>query len=296
MSELAPKDGAFYNSLTEKKEEDVLRKLWLSLLAAIMALSLVAIACGDDDDDDDDDNGGGTATATATAPVDDDADDGDDDDDDDDSAGVVTGGSLTDVTSFEYELVFEGDLADLASAFAPTGDAADIPEGELRMSGAFKAPDRARFEINIGDEALLGVVVIGAEQWLNIGGQWIGPTPADTPADENVLAFDFAEDFDTEGLKCEGDSEDVNGVEAVRCSLSREDLDELADVLAAFGEDVDSSEIPEDFEFEVWVAKDGGYPVRVSFGGTDPTTGANLGFTMNISNINGDVEIEPPTT
>lgn len=273
------------------------------MLVAVLALGLVAVACGDDDDDDD--NGGDAPASTRESDSGDDSDATQEADDEptkeagdnaDDNGGGASG-TLRDVESFEYELVFEGDIAGLAQAFGPgAGGAEGLPEGELKMTGAFAAPDRARLTVGIGDETLFGTIVIGDEQWVNFAGSWIGPTPADGPAGDSVLAFDFVEGFDQEGLNCDGDSEKVNGVDAIKCSIDSEDIAALQSLFATLGEDANPSDIPEDFEFEIWIAEDGGFPVRMSFSGTDPETDSKIAVTMNITNIGGDVTIEPPQT
>lgn len=259
-----------------------MRKLLLPLLVLSLAFSAAFVACGDDDDDDKGEKATATATASPRAT---------------ERAGGQQGGragNIADLKSFEYQMTITG-LADLVGALGAAPGAGAPPSGEFKVKGAYKAPDRASFTMTIAGQELSSVV-IGKDQWVKIGGTWLGPTPADGDAKDSVLAIAFWDKgFQTEGadIRCpDAKSEKVNGVDAQRCTLDTKDIRKLAEAL---GEDADFGEL-KDFKLDVWLAKDGGYPVRFEFTAVDSKTNKPIGLKFELTNINGDVKIEAPRT
>lgn len=252
-----------------------MRKWLLPLLLVSLAFTALAVACGDDDDDKDKGNDEG-AKATATAAKASDQKSG--------------GGKIADLKSFEYEMSIAG-LGNLIGA--PGGAGPGGVAGEFSVKGAYKAPDRASSTIKIAGQELSNIV-IGKEQWLKVGGSWIGPTPADDTAKDNVLAIAFwDEGFQSDGgnISCpDAKTEKLNGVEVRHCTLDAKDIAKLA---AATGETADFGDL-NNIKIDAWLAKDGDYPVKFEFTGTDKTTKKPVGVKFELKNINGDVKIDPP--
>lgn len=252
-----------------------MRKLLSPLLVLTLALGAALIGCGGGDDGKKSDQ---APAASAT-----------------EKGGGAATSKLANLKGFEYDMTISGfgELLGAAGGTSP-GTAGPAASGEFKVKGAYQAPDRSSFTLNLGGQELSNVI-IGKDQWVKVGGTWLGPTPASGDAKESVLAIAFWDDsFGTKGgiLSCaNAKNEKVNGVDAQHCGLDTQDVRKLAD---AFGRDsVDFGDL-RDFKLDVWLAKDGGYPVRFEFSGTDSKANKPIGLKFELRNVNGNVRIDAP--
>ncbi len=236
--------------------------LGMTLLVSVMAMAFVA--CGDDDDSDDSGGSGGSSAGSPAA-----------------SGGAVTPANFSKLKSYEFDMTLTGVSAD----FVPSAQGAAPPE-KVEMSGAFIAPDKMRFTMKLRGEEL-AVVVIGKDQWVKLGGSWVGPQPGGQA--ESVIG-DLGDGIASSNVKCENAKpEKVNGVDALRCSLSQGDIEKIAKS-ANPGSATDVS----DTKVNLWIAKDGGYPVKLEFTAKDKKTSKDIGVKFELKNVNGNVKIDAP--
>ena len=97
----------------------------------------------------------------------------------------------------------------------------------------------------------------------------------------------------------EAGEETTNGVATLHYHLDETDITRLAEF---FGEDVeemwDFEGAPEEVTFDLWLARDGHWPVRMEAGASgkdDEGNDVSLSIFMEISDLNDpDIKIEPP--
>jgi hypothetical protein len=186
----------------------------------------------------------------------------------------------------------------------------------LTMEGEFEAPDRLGCTISgslggteVGGEEL---VVIGEDAWLDTGGGFQATSADDSAVVDDLglcpgsprfwEGFDFLQDPST----IPGQPDTINGVEATRYALG-----EAAEALKSLGF------LPTELKgltintFDVWVARDGGWPVALdmditadaqaaadTFGIPAGEAGQQAHITMrvDITDANaGDIHVGPPT-
>jgi hypothetical protein len=167
------------------------------------------------------------------------------------------------------------------------------------MTGAFVAPDRSRVRIegDIGGFTLEEESIsIGDRTWVLTGDTW---REGEGSFESGELAPNtFFSDFDVEKLTVIKPSEEtVNGVDSLRYSIDEADIEQLEALAAVFGDGDALEELPEDFTLELWLAKDGGWPVKMVMTARGPVDGGDFDveMTMDITDVNDpDIEIEPP--
>lgn len=256
-----------------------MRKVLFPVLLTMLALAAVFAACGDDDDASSPETAATRQSGESTAAA---------------SSGGSDRGLIGNLRSFEYEMSFSG-MADLiGSVGGGTGSAPNA--ADVKITGAYKSPDRSTFTMNLGGQELTNII-IGAQQWVKIGTTWVGPTPAGESAKDSVLAialWDEGFKSNAPDFRCpDAKVEKVNGVDARQCSMDEKTIRQLA---SAFGEDnLDLAEM-KDSKFDIWLAKDGDFPVRFRFTATDRQTNKPIAVVMDLKNVNGDVKIDPPKT
>jgi hypothetical protein len=186
-----------------------------------------------------------------------------------------------------------------------------------QVEGDFVAPDSHAFTttfeffgLSFSEEA----VIIDDDAWYRETGSDWRPTTRDDPDVQNALSLTsadpgFLQDSEFESNLSSLNSEDdtVNGVEARRYTITREQVEALSQLL---GEDFlqDAAGI-QDLEMTVWLEKESGALVRAelsataspeALGGDAPfelSEGATVSIemTINLTRINDeDISIEPP--
>jgi len=177
--------------------------------------------------------------------------------------------------------------------------------GDVKFSGAYVAPDRTSFKFEGGKDSLLGgqaieFIQIGTTSYTRFGATgWQSSTGTGGP-------MDFTENLDPRqlctslkgGLTGDAPSrkEKVNGVDAVRYDYDRKTLEKLSkDNPGPFGE-FTGGEIPENFKMNIWVSEKEKFPVKmlVSGSGTDQGQKYSLELEFNVTDLNGNVKIDPP--
>lgn len=184
--------------------------------------------------------------------------------------------------------------------------AAEAAEGEIGFTqeGAFVAPDRSQAKctgsfgpIQMEEE----VITIGETTYVKSSGSASfaegEPTFCTSTYSPEELGGTFITAQDIQGLK--GEKEEVNGVDAIHFSIDRAAVEEILGLARAFGaEATELEQLPEDlaFNIDVWVAEDGGWPVKQLFEFSGTEEGREMSFRLeaNVTDVNSDIEIEAP--
>jgi hypothetical protein len=219
------------------------------------------------------------------------------------SEGALAAGSLTGLDSYRYSMKMELEgleslLAD-QMAVIPGQDPTAMTEGlELEIEGAFVAPDQAESRMKIsGVDDELVLVVIGDQQWVQLGDMAIGPMETTGDVSELDFALMMWDEFSEEagGLTCANEKkETVNDVSTNYCGIDKATYEQLSSL---FGGTEEMGDIDE-MSLEMWLAEDGGWPVRlrVHVAGTDETGQEfDAKLEMDVTDVNKDIEIKPPS-
>ncbi len=262
---------------------------WLAILFVLLAAGLLA-ACGGNGDDGEvvgDETPDAAAPATpeepaATAAIATEEPGGE--------AGAAPADALADLESYRVDLRFtlEGTVTEGAGLLA------------VDLEGAFVAPDRTQTrvtarvdELELEEES----ITIGGQSWVKVGDDWVEGEPQFEFGD--ISPSSLLENLSAEQLRLiKPSKETVNGVESLRYSIGRDDIDALRSVGALFGGDETLADMPEDFDIDLWLAEDGGWPVRITMtahGMISEGEEIDLDFSMDITDVNDpDVKIEVP--
>jgi hypothetical protein len=210
-----------------------------------------------------------------------------------------------DVTSYRFTMTMKMTLPGLEET-----PEADDPLGEflgtlislfqdLRLEGAFVAPDRASVEVFTGEEIFVESRQIGDASWSRAAGMdWTRDEDGEEEAFTFLSPQDFceagAEDIASELSALEPQKETINGVDTLHYSLDTADLE----FLSLLFEEEEEGELPETFAMDLWLAEDGNWPVRMSFEASDQDEEGNpveIEIFMELRDINDpDIEIEAP--
>lgn len=248
-----------------------MRKLFWSGIGALLAVSAVVAACGDDDGD----------SSDVLQPSCD---------------------GIEELDSYRYALRLQLD----APAFDdpqpeaspgpidPFAEALSAFFSDLQLEGAYVAPDRTLVTLEFENEELEWRQ-IGDRGWVRFGDEWEEQAASSngglTP---EVVCQDIIADLagSLQGVEREEDS--INGVDAYHYSLDRSDIEELPDLLQSES----LPDLPEDVQFDIWLARDGLWPVKVALSASDEDENGEpieLNMEMELLDVNDDgIEIEPP--
>jgi predicted small lipoprotein YifL len=217
-------------------------------------------------------------------------------------AAVATG-SLTGLNSYRYTMKMELEgleslLAEQMAAIPGQDPTAMAESLQLEISGAFVAPDQAESRMRItGVDDELVLVVIGNQQWVQLGDMAIGPMEATGDVSELDFALMMWEEFSegAGGLTCASEKkETVNDVPTNYCGIDKATYQQLS---ALFGGTEEMGDIDE-MSLEMWLAEDGDWPVRlrVNVAGTDESGQEFKAILeMDVTDANEDIEIKPPS-
>jgi hypothetical protein len=185
--------------------------------------------------------------------------------------------------------------------FVLEGAATETPGSlTLDLEGAFVAPDRTQAHVSasLGDLKLEEEsITIGGQTWLKTGDNWVEGEPQFQLSDLSPASLleGLGQD-QLRLLKPEKDS--VNGVDSLHYSIDRADVETLRSLGALLGQDGDLTNLPEEFSVDLWLAEDGGWPVRLTMTASGTMNGSDqmsLDFSMDITDVNDpDISIEPP--
>jgi len=197
-------------------------------------------------------------------------------------------------------------LADLQSyrvaiRFTLGGGAAEEAEAlSMNLEGAFVAPDRSQTNVtaHLGDlELREETIAVGDRTWVKAGDSWVEDEPQFRLGDLSPSAF--LEDFDPDEFRLLTPTEEtVNAVPSLRYSIGREDVVSLRGLSALLGEGESLQDLPEQFDIDLWLARDGGWPVRITMtarGAIDGGEEISLDFSLDVTDANNPaIVIEPP--
>lgn len=281
-----------------------MRKWALLVVAALMATVLLA-ACGGGEGEEEEQGPAAPAAATATSTA------------QPEGQAMATATPATteaaaaaqlrceapsDVKSFRYVVAMKLDIPELREAQG----AGDTGQGflgafpgaftDMEMHGAFVAPDRSEIRMRMGQDELV-VITIGDRQWTKLpGGNWIeSPASGEAePFSPATLCEESFSDLELSGLK--GKEETINGIKTRRYHLERTDLEALARLFGGLEEEV--QDLPEQFVTDLWLAKDGNWPVRIEVkasGKDQQGRDFSIEVRMEIKDLNDSgIKIEPP--
>lgn len=168
------------------------------------------------------------------------------------------------------------------------------------LEGAFVAPDRSQVRVSARlDELELEEesITIGDRTWVKIDESWVeGEAQFEL---EDLSPASLLAELNPEQLRLlKPSKETVNGVKSLRYSIGRGDIDALRSLGALLGDDEALEDLPEEFNIDLWLAEDGGWPVRVTMtarGAIDEGDEISLDFSLDVTDVNDlDIEIEPP--
>jgi hypothetical protein len=171
----------------------------------------------------------------------------------------------------------------------------------LDLEGAFVAPDRSQTHVNVhlGDLQLEEEsITVGGQTWVKTGDNWVEGTPEFEVGDLSPGAL--LQELGAEQLRLlKPSKETINGVDSLRYSIDRADVDSLQGLGALFGGDGDMENMPQDFNVDLWLAEDGGWPVRITMtaqGATDSGDEMSMDFSVDVTDVNdAGIKIEPPS-
>jgi len=260
-----------------------------ALFAIMVAAALVLSACSGDDDSGPNSANGSSGPVEATLPP-----------DVDPTAVPVlpAAASLSDLPSYRYEVTFEGtgSIADSLGIGELTGTPAS-DSFKYTVKGAWIAPDQAQLELSFAGQQVKQTI-IGNQQWVTLAGVTSGPVPADGRAEDLILAASFInestigstlDDFDC------SETEEVNGVDTLKCVGDLEDFQQSEDQLRTLLEGANVREVSA-FDSTIWVAEEGGFAVKADMhvaGKTADNRDFSLTLNVNITDIGQVTEIKP---
>lgn len=166
---------------------------------------------------------------------------------------------------------------------------------DLKLDGAFQAPDRSQAILKFNTQEL-ELREVGDKSWIRIDTTWheqdsTTETPHLTP---DVLCGDVVEEIAPSLDDVESDRETINSVETEHYRLNEADLSRLPALLGARP----GTDIPDKYQVDVWVEREGRFPVRLEVSAQDKDEQGRpigLNLLMEFRDINDPaIEIESP--
>jgi hypothetical protein len=263
------------------------RRFYLRYLAAllvILAASLL-VACGGGDKEEEaagDEAPQAAATAAATP-------------------AATPEEETAEVTSAPAEAFAELESYRVKMTLIMEGTTAETPGTlVLDLEGAFVAPDRSQTHVSARlDDLKLEEesITVGEQAWVKTGDTWVEGEPEFALGDFSPGSF--LEELGPEQLRLlKPSNETINGIDSLRYDIGQADVETLRNLGALLGQDGGLEDLPEDFNLSLWLAEDGGWPVRVTVtaqGVVDGGEELNIDLSMDVTDVNDpDIEIEPP--
>lgn len=166
---------------------------------------------------------------------------------------------------------------------------------DLKLEGAFRAPDRTQVVLRFKGEEL-ELREVGGTSWIRVGTNWHqqDPTQKETILTPNVVCKDIVEEIAPSLAEVEGKRETVNNIDTDHYQLDKADIKRLPELFGAGPE----TDLPEKFQVDVWLARDGRFPVRLDIGAEDTDEQGNpigLSLFMEFRDLNDPgIAVEPP--
>jgi len=167
---------------------------------------------------------------------------------------------------------------------------------DMKLEGAYVAPDRSQTVLRLQDGEV-ELRVIGDKGWVRMGSSWQergSPSEWDVMLTPESLCQEIVKDLATSLPGLEFQPETVDSVETEHYHLDAADLRGLPELL---GPSPDSA-LPERFRVDLWLAREGHWPVRLQITASETTEqGQPIGLDlfMEFRDINDpSIKIEPP--
>lgn len=243
-------------------------------VSSLLLLTALVAACGDDGD-------GGDRVSPSDEP----------------SCEELSGGE-----SYRYTLnlkldapAFEdGPTASPSDPLDAFSEALSALFSNLQLQGAHVAPDRNQVILTFEGEELEWRQ-IGDQSWVRFGDEWEEQehTSSDAVLTPAVVCEDIVEDLADSLSGASVEEETVNGVETHHYTINREDITELPELLGG-----ELSDLPEEVNFDIWLAQDGSWPVKIDVSAMDTDENGEpvtLSLEMELSDVGDErVSIEAP--
>jgi hypothetical protein len=257
---------------------------YLAALLVILAASLLVACGGGDKEEETASDKAPQAAATAAA-----------------SPAATPEEEAAEVTSGPAEAFAELESYRMKMSLIMEGTTAEAPGTlALDIEGAFVAPDRSQTHVTAHlDDLKLEEesITVGEQTWVKTGDNWVEGEPEFKLGDFSPGSL--VEELGPEQLRLlKPSNETVNGVDTLRYDIDRADVETLRSLGALLGQDEGLESLPEDFNLSLWLAEDGGWPVRITVsaqGVVDGSDELSIDLSMDVTDVNDpDIEIEPP--
>jgi len=182
-----------------------------------------------------------------------------------------------------------------AATFGVYTDALAALFSDLKLDGAFQAPDRSQALLRFNTEEL-ELRQVGDKSWIRIDATWHEQDSATEPPPltPDVLCGDVVEEIAPSLDDVESDRQTVNSIETEHYRLNEADLRRLPALLGARP----GTDVPDRFQVDVWVEREGRFPVRLEVSAQDTDEqGRPIGLSllMEFRDINDPgIKIEAP--
>ncbi len=166
---------------------------------------------------------------------------------------------------------------------------------DMQMEGAYVAPDRSQVILSVHGEKL-ELRSIGSRTWVQTNGIWQEQQDTEglTLLTPSVVCQDIVADLAPSLAAVQPEREDLNGVSTDHYRLDKADVKRLPDLLGAG----DSSSLPQSFQVELWLAREGGWPARLEISASDTDEQGrpmSIDLFMEFRDVNDPgIAVEPP--
>jgi hypothetical protein len=212
--------------------------------------------------------------------------------------------SIAEIQSYRYTINLKLDspafeaAASTATPAPPVSAFADALEAlfsDLKLDGAFLAPDRTQAVLRFkGGE--LELREVGGRSWMRVQGVWqeLTASDEDTILTPEVVCRDIVDEIAPTLDDVEPERATVSNIETDLYQLDKADITRLPELLGA-GTELD---VPEKFQVDLWLAREGRFPVRLNIGAEDTDEQGHpigLSLFMEFRDLNDPgISIEPP--
>ena len=212
-------------------------------------------------------------------------------------------GAFQDFDSYRYSLELKLDAPAFEDTLSPLSDdpvnafaeALTALFSDMRLQGAFVAPDRSQVVLDFEGEELEWRS-IGDQTWVRFGDEWEEQeqSSGDELLTPEVVCEDIVLDIASSLSDAAVEDATINGIDTHHYTIDSESLEGLPPLLRGS----DSEDLPDDLSFDVWLAKEGGWPVQLSYVASDTDDSGQtvqISLDMQVRDINDPgIVIEPP--
>jgi hypothetical protein len=255
---------------------------WLGVVAG---LAVLLVACGGDDDKKDSAQSTGPASGTAQATT---------------AAGGARGASGTAAAG---QAQAQGDCFAGLKTYRYAGNVKlKLPPGlggpggaqDIAVEGAFVSPDRTQSSVKSGRDTF-EIISIGNDLWTREGSD--GWTKGDAgSAGINITPGDICRtnpaDLERAGIK--PTKEKVNGTDALRYRIGKQDLDKLDQAFSGIAGQL--TLLFDAVDLSLWVTEQEKWPLRLALDASQSGADAiAISLQFDVKDFNkGDIKVEPP--